>query len=103
MAEVETTARPAVSELLTTPPRILGPFHPFMQKPMESGDLTAGGKAQGTILYMAGRVLTKSSRPVAGAGVEIWQANAHCRYTHPNDENTAPTRSRLFRCDDHRQ
>jgi len=90
MAETETLARPAASELLTTPPQILGPFYPFMQKPIESGDLTEGGKAQGTILYLSGRVLTKSGRPVAGARVEIWQANAHGRYTHPNDENAAP-------------
>jgi protocatechuate 3,4-dioxygenase beta subunit len=34
-------------------------------------------------------VLSDSGEPVAGAKVEIWQANAAGRYAHPNDENPA--------------
>ena len=79
-----------MAELLTTPPQILGPFYPFMHKPTEGGDLTGGGKAQGTVLYLSGRVFNKAGQPVAGARVEIWQANAHGRYAHPNDETGEP-------------
>jgi protocatechuate 3,4-dioxygenase beta subunit len=61
-----------------------------MHTPIESGDLTGGGRADGTVLYLSGRVVTKAGLPVAGARVEIWQANAKGRYAHPNDENTAP-------------
>ena len=75
--------------LPTTPPQILGPFYPFMLEPVKGGDLTNGGKARGTVLYLSGRVLTPSGEPVPGAQVEIWQANAAGRYPHPNDENTA--------------
>jgi protocatechuate 3,4-dioxygenase, beta subunit len=73
--------------LARTPPQILGPFYPFMLTPIETGDLTANGKAKGTILYLSGRVLAADGHPVAGAKVEIWQANAAGRYPHPNDEN----------------
>jgi protocatechuate 3,4-dioxygenase beta subunit len=75
--------------LARTPPQILGPFYPFMLTPTEGGDLTAGGKARGTVLYLSGRVLAADGHPVAGAKVEIWQANAAGRYPHPNDENLA--------------
>jgi protocatechuate 3,4-dioxygenase beta subunit len=72
-----------------TPPQILGPFYPFMHTPIETGDLTGNGAARGTILYLSGQVLTEGGQPVAGAKVEIWQANADGRYAHPNDENPA--------------
>ena len=41
-----------------------------------------------TILH--GRVLDETARPVAGALVEIWQANAGGRYRHRNDSYLAP-------------
>ena len=78
------------TELPTTPPQILGPFYPFMHKPTESGDLTGGGKAEGTVLYLSGRVVNKKGEPVVGARVEIWQANSHGRYAHPNDDTGEP-------------
>ena len=86
MADVATSQTTA--KLPRTPPQILGPFYPFMLTPTDSGDLTGGGKAKGTILYLSGRILADNGQPVAGAKVEIWQANAAGRYPHPNDENT---------------
>lgn len=74
-----------VAQLPRTPPQILGPFYPFMHTPIETGDLTGGGQARGTLLYLSGRVLADNGQPVAGAKVEIWQANAAGRYAHPND------------------
>jgi protocatechuate 3,4-dioxygenase beta subunit len=90
MAESATIERPETTELPMTPPQILGPFYPFMHQPIETGDLTGGGRATGTVLYLSGRVVNKSGVPVAGARVEIWQANAHGRYAHPNDDSTQP-------------
>jgi protocatechuate 3,4-dioxygenase, beta subunit len=87
MADVATAAKPAATTLPRTPPQILGPFYPFMLQPTDSGDLTNGGAAKGTVLYLSGRVLAANGTPVAGARVEIWQANAAGRYSHPNDEN----------------
>ena len=73
-----------------TPDQILGPFFPVTQAPDTSGDLTRGGRAQGTILYLSGRVTNLAGEAVAGARMEIWQANAHGKYLHPNDDNSAP-------------
>ena len=88
MADVATAEKSALTKLPRTPPQILGPFYPFMHTPIETGDLTGGGAAQGTILYLTGRVLADDGTPVSGAKVEIWQANAGGRYAHPNDGNT---------------
>jgi protocatechuate 3,4-dioxygenase, beta subunit len=89
MADVAIAEKTETPTLPRTPPQILGPFYPFMLTPTDSGDLTNGGQAKGTILYLSGRVLTASGQPVADAKVEIWQANAAGRYEHPNDDNTA--------------
>lgn len=89
MADVAVAEKPAVTALPRTPPQILGPFYPFMHTPVEGGDLTGGGQARGTVLYLSGRVLAADGTPVAGAKVEIWQANAAGRYAHPNDDNLA--------------
>src|SRR5271157_2901081 len=80
----------APATLLRTPDQILGPFYPVQQEPVLTGDLTRSGRAQGTVLHLSGRVLTSAGAPVAGARVEIWQANAGGRYAHPNDTNPTP-------------
>lgn len=79
--------------LTTTSPQILGPFYP-LGKPSKGGDLTRiegrPGQAEGQVIYLGGRVLNRDGEPVKGAKLEIWQANTHGRYTHPNDDNAAP-------------
>ena len=89
MSDAATAPAGTSTKLPRTPPQILGPFYPFRDTPVETGDLTGGGAARGTVLYLSGRVLTETGRPVAGAKVEVWQANAAGRYAHPNDENPA--------------
>jgi len=42
------------------------------------------------VLYVIGRVLNLARESVRNAKVEIWQANAYGRYTHPSDANPAP-------------
>ncbi|WP_219907463.1 hypothetical protein [Nitrosospira sp. Nsp2] len=80
--------------LRRTQDQILGPFYPIMSKPNRSGDLTRvpGGseRAKGELLIVRGRVIDPHGRPVAGADVEIWQANSAGRYAHPDDTNPAP-------------
>jgi len=73
-----------------TPDQILGPFYPVHQLPEANGDLTTGGKAQGTVLHLSGRVTTLDGTPVTGAEVQIWQANSHGKYRHAGDVNPAP-------------
>jgi protocatechuate 3,4-dioxygenase, beta subunit len=84
----------AQTQLSRTPDQILGPFYPFMKSPDPSGDLThlpgKPGRAEGEILHVMGRVLNLAGEPVKGAKVEIWQANALGRYTHPSDTSNVP-------------
>ena len=63
--------------------RLMGPAAP---------DLTTqvGGVAQGQRIIVGGRVLDQDRRPVAGAMIEIWQANAAGRYRHDKDQWDAP-------------
>jgi protocatechuate 3,4-dioxygenase beta subunit len=77
-----------------TQDQILGPFYPIMSKPNVSGDLTQvpgrTGRAKGQLLLVKGRVKDLAGNPVAGANIEIWQANSVGRYAHPDDTNPAP-------------
>jgi protocatechuate 3,4-dioxygenase beta subunit len=47
-------------------------------------------RAKGQIIHLTGRVLNVRGKPVAGARIELWQANALGRYDHPSDPNPAP-------------
>jgi protocatechuate 3,4-dioxygenase, beta subunit len=55
-------------------------------------DLTAQHQGQplGERIYVHGRVLDEDGRPLRGALVEIWQANAAGRYRHKADGHDAP-------------
>jgi len=79
---------------LFTPEVAMGPFYPVLKPLDKDADLTTiAGKnrrAEGKIVHVTGRVLNHKGEPVAGAKIEIWQANTHGRYTHPTDPNTAP-------------
>ncbi|MEM7541102.1 MAG: hypothetical protein AAF384_05885 [Pseudomonadota bacterium] len=63
-----------------------GPFYPAPQDLQWSDDLTvrdhSGISAQGVRLYVTGRVRDAYCRPVAGARVELWQADANGLYKH---------------------
>ncbi|HVO56562.1 MAG TPA: protocatechuate 3,4-dioxygenase subunit beta [Dongiaceae bacterium] len=55
-------------------------------------DLTAqhSGAPIGERIVVSGRVLDEDGRPVRGALIEVWQANAAGRYRHKNDQHAAP-------------
>jgi protocatechuate 3,4-dioxygenase beta subunit len=80
--------------LSRTPDQVLGPFYPASKGFASTTDLTRlperPGQAQGQLLYVMGRVLNVNGEPVPNAKLEIWQANAHGKYTHPSDRNPAP-------------
>ncbi len=72
----------------------LGPFYPINRLAEDDMDLTrlAGraGRAQGQVIEVSGRVLDMRGRPIPGAVLEMWQANAAGRYRHEADPATAP-------------
>jgi protocatechuate 3,4-dioxygenase beta subunit len=66
-----------------------GPYYPAHDRPDEDSDLTQvkgrPDRATGEIVYVRGRVLDQACQPVAGALVEVWQANSWGRYDHERD------------------
>ncbi len=72
----------------------LGPFYPLSLPKDQDYDLSliAGRKtrALGQLLYVSGRVVNPRGEPIPNAVLEIWQANAAGRYTHPGDTSDAP-------------
>ena len=82
-------------QLTVTSDQPLGPFYPVARPLDQDSDLTrlpgSSGTASGTIVNVVGRVLDRSGRPISRARIDIWQANAAGRYTHPLDgNNNAP-------------
>jgi protocatechuate 3,4-dioxygenase beta subunit len=49
-----------------------------------------GKPAIGQLMEISGRILDEAGRPVVGAIVELWQANAAGRYAHAIDTSAAP-------------
>lgn len=48
------------------------------------------GEALGERIFVHGRVMDEGGRPIPGALVEVWQANAAGRYRHKIDDHDAP-------------
>ena len=71
-----------------------GPFYPLTLPLDRDNDLAsvAGrtGRAKGTLLDIAGRVLDTDGKPVRGVKVEIWEVNGYGRYHHPHDDSDLP-------------
>jgi protocatechuate 3,4-dioxygenase beta subunit len=85
----------AVADTLRrTPVQVLGPFYPVIKPADQDPDLTriAGksGRALGQVIHIMGRVVNRHGEPIAGARMEVWQANTHGRYRHSSDVNPAP-------------
>lgn len=81
--------------MASTPSETEGPFFPENIAGENDVDLTrlAGRseRAAGQVIEVRGRVLRPNGRPVAGARVQLWQANAAGRYAHSRDAgNAAP-------------
>ena len=66
-----------------------GPYYPTRDREDEDPDLTQvrgrPGRATGDVIVIQGRVLDEDCRPIAGALVELWQANSWGRYDHEKD------------------
>jgi len=65
-------------------------FDPAWYAPHDELSVVEGRAALGERIIVAGRVIDENGRPVAGAMVEVWQANAAGRYHHPRDQHDAP-------------
>ena len=79
----------AGNPLPATPPQSAGPFAPLAWSGDVDWDLVRvegqPREAYGQVCHLAGRVLDTAGRPVEGAGLRIWQADALGRYHHPGE------------------
>jgi protocatechuate 3,4-dioxygenase beta subunit len=77
-----------------TPQQTAGPFYPRKFPVDSDNDLVhvAGhaDPARGSVTQMTGRILDPNGRPLAGAKVEIWQADVNGRYHDPRDDHAGP-------------
>src|ERR1700731_3345941 len=90
----------AAEALPPTPAQIEGPFYPLNYPADSDNDLVhvAGHAeaAKGTVTRVAGRVLDRDGRPMAGARVEIWQCDANGRYHNVRDGDAGQPRDDNF-------
>jgi protocatechuate 3,4-dioxygenase beta subunit len=72
----------------------MGPFYPLDVPTDSDADLTwlkgHAKRASGQVIEVTGRVLDQRGNPIAGARLDVWQANAAGRYAHPSDPAVAP-------------
>jgi protocatechuate 3,4-dioxygenase alpha subunit len=65
---------------------------PFFSIGLESRYVTdvAGPNAAGQRVVISGHIFDGDEAPIQDALLEIWQANAHGKYTHPEDTQDKP-------------
>ena len=77
-----------------TPANPEGPFYPTHKQVDKDTDLTLikghAERAQGQVIRVTGQVLDEEGKPIEGALVDIWQANAQGRYHHEKDPANVP-------------
>lgn len=77
----------------TTAAQPFGPFPPMKSRSQHDHDIDLtqvqgqAGKAKGEVILIRGKVLDTDCKPLAGAVVEIWQANHYGKYNHEYDPN----------------
>jgi protocatechuate 3,4-dioxygenase alpha subunit len=80
--------------LLTTPSQTLGPFGAIIFDPTEVREIAPPGVA-GERITVRGRIVDGDGAPVGDATLEVWQANGHGKYAHPEDVQEKPLDDRF--------
>jgi len=75
--------------LQATTSQTVGPFFSIGLARLRRDNLAPPGVA-GDRFTLAGRVLDGDGNPVPDAILELWQANAHGKYAHPDDPQQKP-------------
>lgn len=76
--------------LSATAAQTVGPYFHIGLTTLQGTHGGAGSGAEGQRVAIRGRVLDGDGRPVPDALIEIWQANAHGKYAHPEDRQDKP-------------
>jgi protocatechuate 3,4-dioxygenase, beta subunit len=71
---------------------VTAPVYGWWSPDEQDNDLTrqCREEPQGQRIIVAGRLLDDDARPIPGALIELWQANAAGRYHHAKDNHPAP-------------
>jgi len=90
-----TVLRAPAQPLIVVPERlsdITAPVYGWWSPDERDNDLTTQCAAEplGQRIIVAGRLLDDDGRPISGALIELWQANAAGRYRHSKDHHPAP-------------
>ena len=75
--------------MYTTSSQTIGPYLHIGMDWAVNPDF-AGPDVKGERITVTGRIIDGDDKPVNDAMLEIWQANAHGRYTHPADTRDLP-------------
>ena len=75
--------------LEATTSQTVGPYFSIGLTRLKKVDL-AGPGVSGERITVEGRVLDGDRKPVPDAMIEIWQANSHGKYAHPEDDQKKP-------------
>jgi protocatechuate 3,4-dioxygenase, alpha subunit len=75
--------------LQATTSQTVGPYFSIGLTRLKKIDLTAPG-VSGERVTISGRVLDGDRKPVPDCLIEIWQANSHGKYAHPEDDQHKP-------------
>ena len=75
--------------LPTTASQTVGPFLHIGLDRLVTDNLSGPG-VSGEKIVVEGRIVDGDGKPAGDALVEIWQANAHGRYAHPEDNQDKP-------------
>jgi protocatechuate 3,4-dioxygenase beta subunit len=88
-----TPSAPLIERPLTLTERT-GPIGLGRDYPVGSLDLagaaTDTSRATGQLIWISGRVTDEDGSPIAGAVIELWQANSAGKYIHEMDRHGAP-------------
>jgi protocatechuate 3,4-dioxygenase alpha subunit len=91
-SRVQPVARAASAgrtSVATTSSQTVGPYLHIGLTWLVTDDLVGPGTS-GERIVVEGRITDADGKPVDDAVVEIWQANAHGRYDHPDDTRDLP-------------
>jgi protocatechuate 3,4-dioxygenase alpha subunit len=78
--------------LQSTTWQTVGPYFQIGLAHLYEEDI-AGENVQGQRVQVQGRVFDGNMQPISDAIIEIWQANTHGKYAHPDDPQDKPLES----------
>lgn len=83
------TKTTATSKHISTPSQTVGPYLHIGLDWLNTSTV-AQPETEGQHVVLQGRLLDADGQPIPDGMIEIWQANAHGKYVHPDDHSSNP-------------